>query len=105
MHYFDASALAKRYVRETGSQTVRRLLGAGGAATSRLSEVEVASAIARLLEAPGRPVPVPVAGVALRASRPRFAALSNAKLARAGFVMPSWDDALARYVALRAESP
>ena len=47
MHYFDASALAKRYVREKGSQTVRRLLGVGSAATSRLSEVEVASAIAR----------------------------------------------------------
>ena len=47
MHYFDASALAKRYVREAGSQTVRRLLGAGVAATSRVSEVEVASAIAR----------------------------------------------------------
>lgn len=47
MHYFDASALAKRYIRETGSQSVRRLLAAGSAATSRLSEVEVASAIAR----------------------------------------------------------
>ena len=47
MHYFDASALAKRYVREIGSQSVRRLLAAGVAATSRLSEVEVASAIAR----------------------------------------------------------
>ena len=47
MHYFDASALVKRYVRETGSQTVRRLLATGVAATSRLSEVEVASAIAR----------------------------------------------------------
>ena len=43
--YFDASALAKRYVRETGSTTVRRLLASGVAATSRLSEVEVASAI------------------------------------------------------------
>ena len=47
MHYFDASALAKRYVREVGSQSVRRLLAAGVAATSRVSEVEVASAIAR----------------------------------------------------------
>ena len=47
MTYFDASALAKRYVRETGSQVVRRLLAEGVAATSRLSEVEVASAIAR----------------------------------------------------------
>jgi predicted nucleic acid-binding protein len=45
--YFDASALTKRYVREPGSVTVRRLLALGGAATSRLSEVEVASAFAR----------------------------------------------------------
>lgn len=45
--YFDASALVKRYVRETGSITVRRLLTSGIAATSRLSEVEVASGIIR----------------------------------------------------------
>jgi len=45
--YFDASALAKRYVRETGSPTVRRLLASGSAATSRLSDVEVSSAIVR----------------------------------------------------------
>ena len=47
LRYFDASALMKRYVREPGSVTVRRLLALGGAATSRLSEVEVASALAR----------------------------------------------------------
>ena len=45
--YFDASALVKRYVRETGSTTVRRLLATGSAATSRLSDVEVSSAIVR----------------------------------------------------------
>ncbi len=45
--YFDASALAKRYVRETGSSAVRRLLASGSAATSRLSVVEVSSAIVR----------------------------------------------------------
>jgi predicted nucleic acid-binding protein len=37
----------KRYVEEPGSRTVRRLLASGAAATSRLSEVEVASALAR----------------------------------------------------------
>jgi predicted nucleic acid-binding protein len=47
MHYFDASALVKRYVREKGSPKVRRLLGAEVAATSRLSAVEIASAVAR----------------------------------------------------------
>lgn len=45
--YFDASALVKRYVRESGSTTVRRLLGSGTAAGSRLSEVEVCSGIVR----------------------------------------------------------
>jgi len=45
--YFDASALVKRYVRETGSVMVRRLLASGIVATSRLSEVEVASGIVR----------------------------------------------------------
>jgi predicted nucleic acid-binding protein len=45
--YFDASALVKRYVRETGSVTVRRMLASGTAASSRLSEVEVSSGIIR----------------------------------------------------------
>jgi predicted nucleic acid-binding protein len=45
--YFDASALVKRYVRERGSLVVRRLLAGGVAATSRLSEVEIASGIVR----------------------------------------------------------
>ena len=49
LRYFDASALVKRYVRELGSMKVRRLLTGGAAATSRLSEVEVASALARLV--------------------------------------------------------
>jgi dTDP-4-dehydrorhamnose reductase len=38
------------------------------------------------------------ADVHLPASRPQFCALSNAKLAAAGIQMPSWQDALARYV-------
>jgi predicted nucleic acid-binding protein len=45
--YFDASALVKRYVREAGTVMVRRLLASGIVATSRLSEVEVASGIVR----------------------------------------------------------
>jgi predicted nucleic acid-binding protein len=47
IRYFDASALVKRYVWEPGSTTVRRLLASGIPATSRLSEVEVASGIIR----------------------------------------------------------
>jgi predicted nucleic acid-binding protein len=47
MRYFDASALAKRYVREKGSVKVRRLLSSDVPATSRLSSAEIASALMR----------------------------------------------------------
>lgn len=47
MRYFDASALVKRYVRELSSASVRRMLTDGPAATSRLSAVEITSALAR----------------------------------------------------------
>ena len=35
----------------------------------------------------------------LRAARPRYCALSTAKLATQGFTMPTWEDALARWLA------
>ena len=38
------------------------------------------------------------------AARPRFCALANRKLAGAGFVMPSWKDALGRWLASRDSS-
>lgn len=47
IRYFDASALAKRYVFETDSPHVSQLLKDSPPATSRLTEVEVASALAR----------------------------------------------------------
>ncbi len=45
--YFDASALAKRYIYETESPQVSQLLKKGPSATSRFTEIEVASALAR----------------------------------------------------------
>jgi dTDP-4-dehydrorhamnose reductase len=36
--------------------------------------------------------------VKMKARRPQYAALSNAKLAAAGVVMPTWQDALRRYL-------
>lgn len=60
---------------------------------------EVGREIARQLNAPDTALsPVSVHDVRLRASRPQFAALNNHKLARAGFAMPSWQDALGRYL-------
>jgi len=45
--YFDASALVKRYIEETGSAQVRDALAGARAATARFSVVEITSAIAR----------------------------------------------------------
>jgi len=67
--------------------------------------VEVARELARLAGRPDAPIAeVPVAAVKLLAPRPQFAALSNAKLADQGILMPTWQDALARYVRARAET-
>ena len=59
---------------------------------------ELAQEIGRILEVQPSLVPVKVADVPMKAKRPQYAALSNAKLARAGFVMPGWADALRRYL-------
>ena len=58
----------------------------------------LAEEIVRLLGREARLVPVRVADVQLRARRPQYAALSNDKLRRAGVDMPTWQDALARYL-------
>jgi dTDP-4-dehydrorhamnose reductase len=60
---------------------------------------DLARELARLAGRPDAPiVEVRMADVKLVAPRPRFAALSNAKLTGAGVAMPTWQDALARYV-------
>ena len=42
--------------------------------------------------------PLTLDTVTLKAARPRFCALSPARLASIGIVMPSWQDALARHL-------
>jgi dTDP-4-dehydrorhamnose reductase len=65
--------------------------------------LDVGREIARLLDQPESTLkPVSVRDVKLRAPRPQYAALSNAKLARAGYPMPSWQDALQRYLTRRS---
>jgi len=52
----------------------------------------------------GAIVETPLAAANLVPPRPKFAALANTKLIGAGVTMPTWQDALARYVAGRAEA-
>jgi dTDP-4-dehydrorhamnose reductase len=60
--------------------------------------LELAKEIGRLLAIEPDLVPVKVADVKLKARRPQYAALSNAKLAGLGITMPVWQDALRRYL-------
>ena len=51
-----------------------------------------------------RLVPLSMAQAHLKAPRPLFCALSNAKLVSAGVTLPSWQDALQRQLSLRSSS-
>ena len=64
------------------------------------SWLEIATETARLVGRRLRPKPLTLATVNLKAARPRYCALSPARLAAAGIVMPDWQDALGRYLAL-----
>jgi dTDP-4-dehydrorhamnose reductase len=64
--------------------------------------LEFAREAARLLGVEPRIESVRMAEVTFRAPRPLYCALSNEKLAAAGIVMPTWQDALARYIATLA---
>ncbi len=62
---------------------------------------ELAREVERRLEREARLVETTMAQARLKAPRPLFCALSNAKLASAGIPMPTWQEALARYLAAR----
>lgn len=92
--YVDDVALATRHVVDAGSAPGLYHCVNSGHATWH----EVALEAARLLGvAPGLEL-VTMEQMALKASRPRFCALSNRKLADAGFTMPPWQDALGRWL-------
>jgi dTDP-4-dehydrorhamnose reductase len=60
--------------------------------------VRVAEEAARLLGQPFRMRPLTLETANLAAPRPRYCALSPAKLAAVGIVMPTWEDALRRHL-------
>jgi dTDP-4-dehydrorhamnose reductase len=59
---------------------------------------EIAREAARLLDRPVSIKPITLEIAALKASRPKYCALSNRKLQDAGVAMPDWRNALARYL-------
>jgi len=61
--------------------------------------LEIAEEAARVLNVPLRHKPLTLATAKLAAPRPRYCALSPRKLADAGIPMPTWQDALRRWLA------
>lgn len=60
---------------------------------------DLARELARMIGLPNAHITeVPLADAGLPVPRPKFAALSNAKLTAAGIEMPTWQDALQRHV-------
>jgi dTDP-4-dehydrorhamnose reductase len=92
----DIAAATRHLVDSNGAPGLYHCVN-GGAATWH----DVAVEAARQLGVTPRLVPVTTDDVPLKAARPRYCALSNAKLARAGFPMPGWRDALARWLRIR----
>jgi dTDP-4-dehydrorhamnose reductase len=73
--------------------------------SGRCTWLEFARELARQMGVEPRLVPVRMADIKFRADRPLYCALSNAKLAAAGFAMPTWQDALARYIHDTSDRP
>ena len=59
--------------------------------------LQLARELARRLGVDAKLVPVRMADMKLRASRPMYCVLSNSKLSQLGIPMPSWQDAIRRY--------
>jgi dTDP-4-dehydrorhamnose reductase len=66
--------------------------------TGAASWAQIAAEAARLLGVPLRMKELTLESASLTAPRPRYCALSTAKLAAAGVIMPPWQDALERYL-------
>ncbi|MEQ1572668.1 MAG: dTDP-4-dehydrorhamnose reductase [Vicinamibacterales bacterium] len=98
--YVEDVAAATRYLVERGGEPGLYHCVNSGSGTWH----DVAADTARLLGVTPRLTPTTTDQVTLRASRPRFCALSNEKLRAAGFSMPTWQDAVRRWLATRRPS-
>jgi dTDP-4-dehydrorhamnose reductase len=93
--FVDDVADATMHLLQHQSQTGVYHAVASGATTWYDLALTIAS---RLGRPPAAVTPVKMADVALKAARPQYATLSNAKLAEAGFVMPTWQATLDTYL-------
>lgn len=94
----DVAAATGTLLKEEAAPGVYHCVNSGAASWYEIGRwlAHEAGADERLLR------PVSAREVTMRAARPVYCALSNAKLARAGHDMPDWQDAVRRYLDRRA---
>jgi dTDP-4-dehydrorhamnose reductase len=95
-YVFDVAAATKHLLRNRAPCGLYHCVNSGAVTWEGLAQE-----IVRQLQLPSTLRPIRMADLQLRAPRPRFCALSNEKLRRAGFDMPTWQSALGRYLAPR----
>jgi dTDP-4-dehydrorhamnose reductase len=101
---FEDRTVSPTYVVDAARAT-RRLVESNAAPglyhcvnTGSCTWLELARAVQDGLGAPGTLAPTRMSDVRTRAVRPRYCALSNAKLQAAGVPMPGWHEAISRFL-------
>jgi dTDP-4-dehydrorhamnose reductase len=92
-YVFDAAMATRKLLEQSAPPGLYHCVNSGSC-----TWLELARELARQLGVEPKLVPVRMSDANLRAERPMYCVLSNAKLASVGISMPAWQDALARYV-------
>jgi dTDP-4-dehydrorhamnose reductase len=93
-YVFDAAAATRKLLEQSAPAGIYHCVNSGSC-----TWLDLARELARQLGVEPKLVPVRMADAKLRAERPMYCVLSNARLAGLGITMPTWQDAVARYVA------
>jgi dTDP-4-dehydrorhamnose reductase len=92
-YVFDAAVATRELLEMAAPAGVYHCVNSGSC-----TWLDLARELARQLGVEAMLIPVRMAEARLRAERPLYCVLSNAKLAALGITMPAWQDAVARYV-------
>jgi dTDP-4-dehydrorhamnose reductase len=92
-YVFDAAVATRKLLEQSAPAGVYHCVNSGSC-----TWLELARQLARRLGVEAKLVPARMADAQLRAERPMYCVLSNAKLASTGITMPDWQDAIRRYV-------
>ena len=93
-YMIDVAAATRRLLEGKAASGVYHCVNAGFTTWH-----ELAVELTRQIGSPSSVVPVSADGLASKVFRPKFAALSNEKLANLGIELPSWQNALGRALA------